>query len=326
MDTPTPSEHRAEVLRALAGMVLAIVCMASVPLFLRYLTRFEMLDAWTINAVRYGIIAGIWLPFAIRRSLRFPAERSVWRKARCTALANVVGQICWAIGAYHNEAGIIAFVVRTSFLFSMIYSVVLLPAERATVRRPRFWLGAAGISLGLLLLFGDALKEGQSNPFGLFILLLAAAAWGMYWVLVKRDLGGYDQRLCFAVNSIYTAGVLIVAMLLFGDWPALAQVPLRLWGVLAISAVIGLVFSHILMYRTIQVVGPVVTSGGSCVQPFLTSLGAWFFLREVLLPSQWLGGCALVASSLILLSLKWGPQTVLPPVALPVDSVSEETP
>ncbi len=330
MTTPSsPRETHGDALRAIPGLLLALSCMASVPLFLRYLTQFDTLDAWTVNAVRYGTVAGIWLPFAILRSRRFPAERRVWRDARGTALANLVGQICWAIGAYYNEAGVIAFVVRSSFLFSAVYSVALLPAERATVRRPRFWLGAAGVALGLVLLFGEALKSGKSSPKGLFILLVAAAAWGLYWVLVKRDLGGHDQRLCFAVNSIYTAGALIVAMFLFGDWPALAGVPPRLWGVLVVSAIVGLVFSHVLMYRTIQIVGPVVTSGSTCIQPFLTTLGAWFFLEEILLPTQWAGGCLLVGSSLLLLSLKLGPQPVLPPITLPVEAapaIPERTP
>jgi drug/metabolite transporter (DMT)-like permease len=105
----------------------------------------------------------------------------------------------------------------------------------------------------------------------------------------------------------------------------LADVPLRLWGVLAISAFTGLLFSHVLLYRAIQYVGPVVTSGATCVQPFVTAFGAWLLLGEVLLPSQWVGGCALVGSSLILLSLRLkarGP--VVPPVAVSTEPLPED--
>jgi drug/metabolite transporter (DMT)-like permease len=126
----------------------------------------------------------------------------------------------------------------------------------------------------------------------------------MYWVLVKRDLGDYDQRTCFAVNSVYMAGGLLVAMFLFGNWRALAEVPLRLWVILAISAFVGLLFSHILLYRAIQAVGPVVANGATCVQPFITAVGAWAVLGEVLVPAQWAGGCVLAASSVVLLSLR----------------------
>ena len=327
MKTLPSSLLRRAAPRAALELFLAVACLASVPLFLRYLVAFPVLDAWTVHAVRYGMVAGFWLPFALRRLRRHPAERRVWRAARGASLANLAGQICWAVGTYHNEAGVIAFVVRSGFLFSAVYSVFLLPAERETMRRPRFWLGAAGVTGGLVLLFGDALRSGQSSPFGLCILLLSAAFWGLYWVLVKRDLGGYDQRLCFAVNSIYTAGALVVAMFLFGRWTNLARVPAHLWGVLAVSAFTGLLFSHVLLYRTIHLLGPVVTGGSTCVQPFLTALGAWWFLGEILLPTQWVGGSILIASSLVLLSLRLGARPSLAPsVTVSAVPLPEEAP
>ena len=225
MSIPSSPGSHSSTPGVMSGLVVALICLAGAPLFLRYLARFPVLDAWTVNAVRYAMVAGFWLPFAIHRMRRNPGERRIWRAARGAALANVVGQACWTISAYHNEAGVIAFVIRSSFLFSAVYSVALLPAERGIVRQPRFWLGATGVLAGLTLLFADALRSGRSSPFGLSMLLLSAAAWGLYWVLVKRDLAGYDQRLGFAVNSVYTAGVLMAAMFLFGDWRALTRVP-----------------------------------------------------------------------------------------------------
>lgn len=304
MNPASSPQPRGSELRAAVGLVVALVCFASVPLFLRYMVRFPELDAWTVNAVRYGVAAVIWLPFVIRRLHQRRAERRVWKDAIGSSAVNVIGQIGWALAAYYNEAGIIAFVVRSSFLFAIVYSVILLPSERPTVRRPRFWLGAGGIVVGVVLMFGNAFGSGKSSPLGLTILLVTAAAWGMYGVLVKRNLGDYDERVSFAVNSLYTTGVLIVAMFLFGNWRALATVPPRLWLLLIFSALVGVSFSHVLLYRAIHVLGPVVANGASCMQPFLTALGAWIFLDEILLPSQWAGGCLLVGSCIVLLSLK----------------------
>ncbi len=298
------ADSRGSELRAALGLLVALVCFASVPLFLRYLVRFPELDAWTVNAVRYGVAAVIWLPFVVRRLSQRPAELRVWKDAIGSAVVNVIGQMGWALAAYYNEAGVIAFVVRSSFLFAIVYSVILLPSERATVRRPRFWLGAGGIVAGIVCMFGNGFHSGKSTPLGLLILLITAAAWGMYGVLVKRNLGDYDERVSFAVNSLYTTGVLIVAMFLFGNWRALATVPPKLWLLLIVSALVGVSFSHVLLYRAIHVLGPVVANGASCLQPFLTALGAWLFLDEILFPSQWIGGCLLVGSCIVLLSLK----------------------
>lgn len=295
----------------------AMASFASVPLFLRYLARVPELDAWTVNAVRYFMALGFWLPYIVRRFRRFPAERRVWRAAIRVSLVSVTGQIGWALAAYHNEAGVIAFVVRSSFLFAVIYSLILLPGERATVRRPRFWLGAAGMAVGILLMFGNAFQTRKSTPFGLGILLFTAAVWGLYGVLVKRDLTGYDERASFAANLVYITLVLVVAMFLFGDWRALVHVPPGIWLVLLLSTFAGNIFSDVLYYRGIHVMGPVIANGTSCIQPFLTALGAWLFLGEILHASQWLGGIVLVASCLLLLSLRFGRQAVAPLPAPP---------
>jgi drug/metabolite transporter (DMT)-like permease len=315
---------RGSELQGALCLLVAVFCFASVPLFLRYLTRFPEVDAWTVNAIRYGVATVFWLPFIVQRTIRRPAERKVWKDAILASAVNVVGQIGWALGAYYNEAGVIAFVVRSSFFFAIVYSVILLPREREIVRRPRFWVGAIGIVLGIVFMFGHAFRSGKSSPLGLLILLGTAAAWGMYGVLVKRNLGEYDERVSFAVNSIYTTGVLVIAMFLFGNWRALGSVPGQVWGLLVVSAFAGIVFAHILLYRGIHTLGPLVAQGASCVQPFLTALGAWIFLKEVLGLWQWAGGYALIGSCVILLSLRVKRRSGLPDgtrglVCCPVD-------
>ncbi len=312
MAPPHPSEHDGSVPGTVAKLVAALLCLAAAPLFMRYLARFSALDAWTMNGARYLVVVAYCLPFAVWRTWRNPERRRVWWSVRRVALASIVGQATWAISAYHNEAGIIAFVIRSTFLFAAVYSIVLLPGERAMMAKPRFWLATAGVSVGLVLLFWDALRSGTSSLYGLSILLLSAAAWGLYWVLVKRDLAGHDQdqQLNFAVNAVYTSVVLIAAMFVFGDYHALPAVTPRLWGIMACSAVTGLLLSHTLLYRTIQHLGPVVTDGAKCVQPFLTAIAAWFLLHEALKPTQWVGGFALMVSSGLLLSLRLGKKTV----------------
>jgi drug/metabolite transporter (DMT)-like permease len=157
------------------------------------------------------------------------------------------------------------------------------------------------------------------------MLLVSAASWGLYWVLIKRDLAGHDQQMGFGVNAIYTAIALIIAMFLFGDWRTLLNVSPHMWGILACSGCVGLLFAHVLLYHTIQHLGPVVTDGAKCVQPFLTAVGAWFVLNEALEPAQWVGGFVLVASSALLLSLRFGKRNVPAPLVIPTPLAGEES-
>jgi drug/metabolite transporter (DMT)-like permease len=93
-------------------------------------------------------------------------------------------------------------------------------------------------------------------------------------------------------------------MFMFGDVGALSELAPRVWGLLVASAFMGIAFSHILLYRAIHSLGPLVTQGSTAMQPFVTALGAALILGEVLSPAQWFGGTMLVVSCLCMIATK----------------------
>lgn len=95
-------------------------------------------------------------------------------------------------------------------------------------------------------------------------------------------------------------------MLIFGGWGDLVGLRWGEWGLLFAAAMMGIAFGHVLLYRAIQVLGPIVTEGGLLSIPFVTVTGAWFFLGERMGLSQWLGGAGIVAGSACLLVSRRG--------------------
>jgi len=296
--------QHAQFRKGVTFLAAAIAAFASIPIFLKHFTGF--LDAWTVNGIRYGVATCVWLPVVLRhvRSERADAGGNVWAAALVPALVNVVMQIGWAFAPYHNDAVLIGFVIRCSFLFSILFGFCLLPQERGAMRSPLFWTGSVGIVLGLLVMYGEGLRAGGTSPLGLFIILGTAALWGLYGVLVRRRMKAFGARLSFGVISVYTAAVLCGLMFAFGDWRAAARVALADWGLLTVSAVVGIAVSHVIFYRAVHTLGPVVTEGGLCVLPFATALGAYVFLGERLTPPQWLGGVVIAGSCLVLVLSK----------------------
>ncbi len=284
-------------------LTAAVLCFSSVPVMLKYFTAY--LDAWTVNGIRYAVAMLFWLPFVIRRQRAGTGCGGVWRAAILPAAVNTVAQIGWALAPYHNDAAFIGFVCRSSFLFSTVFGFWLLPGERAVARRPLFWVGACGIGVGLLVMYGDGLQRQSTSPLGMAILLVTALCWGLYGVFVRRNLGRYDARLSFGVISLYTTAALWVAMFLFGDWRELGQVRSPLWVLLVVSAMLGITFSHVLLYRAIHALGPVVSEGGLAFAPFVTASVAALVLGEGLGAFGWMGGLILAASCVCLVSSKW---------------------
>ena len=109
--------HKHPSFTAWLAMAISIVGFSSVPLFLKHFTHH--LDAWTVNGLRYGVAALIWSPVILSNALRANHQPIPWKAAIMPALFNTIGQVGWALAPYHNDAGLMGFVVRTSFLFAI---------------------------------------------------------------------------------------------------------------------------------------------------------------------------------------------------------------
>ena len=295
------------------GKLIAILCLiavaigwGSIPIFLRYFTHY--VDVWTANGVRYPVGALFWLPFVVVLSRRVRLQgqpgpgRSVWRDAVVPSVMNVFGQTGYAASPYFLPASTVGFVVRLSFLFTVVLGFVLLADERPLARRPVFWVGAATSLGGLVLMFLDKAQAGAGeHVVGLVLLVATTAAWGGYAVSVRKWMAGYPARLSFGVISLYTSGALLLLMLAFGRVRALGDLSATLWACLIGSALIGVAFGHVLYYRAIHRLGPVVSAGVLLITPFVTCLGAAATLGERMAGVQLLGGVSVLAGGALLL-------------------------
>ena len=292
------------------------MCFSAVPVFLRYFAGAEQdLDLWTVNAVRYGTAAAFWFPFVLVLGRRFkpatpsPVRRSVWVAAALPALINLLGQVGWAAAPYFIDAPTIGFVIRTSFLFTIVLGFLFVPPERALARMPLFYLGAAACLAGTLVMFvGRTGAEQSFSPkrlAGVAIIIWTALCWGGYAVSVRRLLRGYPLRLAFGVVCLYTAAAVVVLMLAFGDYSRLAGLSLRLWVMLVGSGFVGIAMGHVLLYRGIHDIGPVIASGVQMAAPFITcSAAAVFLVGETLTVPQLVGGVVIVVGGLVLIMAK----------------------
>ena len=306
------ADHRRETALAVGACLVAMMCFSSVPVFLRHLVGH--LDAWTVNAVRYATATAFWLPSVAvlgwrfrRRRLSEPhlPRRSIWLVALVPTVPNLLGQVGWATCPYYVDAPTIGFAIRTAFLFTIALGLLFIPAERPLARKPLFFVAAALSMSGILLMYVERLVlnglAAGAEATGLAIIVATALCWGAYAVAVRRALRGYPFRLAFGVTSLYTTAGLVVLMLVFGNYAALARLPAREWALLVVSAFLGIAFGHVLYYRGIHGIGPIVANGVTLVGPFVTAAIAAAALDERMTTVQWAGGLAVVAAGFLLI-------------------------
>ena len=88
------------------------------------------------------------------------------------------------------------------------------------------------------------------------------------------------------------------------DVVALARLDARLWGFLVGTAFVGIAMGHVLYYRGIHRLGPVVASGVLLGTPFITMTGAWLGLGERMTTLELIGGLGVVAGGAFLVWAK----------------------
>ena len=284
------------------AFAVVILSWASMPLFLKHFTVF--LDGWTVNAVRYSIAVLMWLPYLLWHVRRGLLTRGIFKDARIPACCHLFGQVCWGLSPYYNDASIMHFIGRSTFLFMIVFGFLFLKEERRLIGRPLFWAGVAGTVAGVLFMYQGGTEHGGTSPLGVLLLLGAGAGWASYGVAVKKCMARHRARLSFAVISLYTLPGLLAIMLLFGDWRAIADVTLPTWGWLVLSAVTGIGLAHVLLYVVLKQYGPIVSDGVFQLIPFMTVLGAYLLFGERMTSLQWVGGLVLIGASYALLTAK----------------------
>jgi drug/metabolite transporter (DMT)-like permease len=289
---------------ALLALAATILIWGTVPLILRHIARAGVLDAWTVNGVRYAFTALFWLPYLIAHRRELAAQPGIWRDASLPAGIHFFGQTGWGLAPYFATASVMNFASRSSFLFAILLGFWLLPDERRLVRHPLFWVGTGATILGLAGLFGPDLAAGGTGATGFLLLTATALCWAGYGVQVRKRMQRHPSPLACGAVSLWVGPPLIALMFAVGDWRALAQLGAWDWLMLAFSGCVAIALGHLLFYQGLRAFGPVATEGSMSLIPFLTALLSGIVIQEHLGALQWCGGLLLVLGSLALLAAK----------------------
>ena len=114
----------------------------------------------------------------------------------------------------------------------------------------------------------------------------------------------HSSRLSFATVSLYTAAGLLLLMVCLGQVSTLRKLDTRIWILLFVSSVLGICSAHLLYYRGIQGLGPIIAASTLKATPLLTLIGAMIFLGEKMSVDQFIGGLIIILGAILLLKCK----------------------
>jgi len=289
------------------GVLVVFMTLAgwsSIPLFLRHFA--ESIDAWTSNGWRYGFSALLWLPVLLLGWKRGTLPQGLWKRALLPALVNSIGQTAFTAAHYKIDPGLLTFGLRLQIVFVVLGAALLFPAERAVIRSKWFLLGLAMVAVGTAGTVGFGRGLGESSTLlGVGLAIASGLLFACYGLSVRWYMGGVRPLVAFAMISQYTALAMVGLMLVLGERAGLMALALDRgqFGLLLLSAIIGIALGHVFYYTAIAHLGVAVSSGVIQLQPVAVGIASVAIFGEVLTPAQWAsGGAAIVGAGLVL----WG--------------------
>ncbi|MGD0552128.1 MAG: DMT family transporter [Sedimentisphaerales bacterium] len=273
-----------------------LVCWASAPLFIKYLTGY--LDLWTQNLLRYVAACLFWLPILLIAAKKGQLPKAVWKRALLPFIPNIFMQNLWTAAFYHIDPGLASLLSMTAFLWAIILSVIFFADERHHLSNRLFWLSIFLSILGLLgVVFFNPAFTMSYTIIGISVTLLYGLLWGIYAVSVKVAFRGIDSRIGFSVVSIYTIVVLVILEIFMGQPGKCLEMPFSGWFAIIISGITGIALGHVFYYMSLRRLGATTPSLVQLAQPFIVVVISYFVFSEKLSVPQLVFGVVLVAGS-----------------------------
>lgn len=303
------SEGKALVI-GLATVVLTLVGWSVTPLFIKHFSvpgTDGYIDAWTSNGWRYGFSAFLWAPLLIAGLLRKKLPPRLFIAAIIPGAINSISQVAFTWAHYKIDPGLLTFGLRAQMVVVAIGAAIMFPIERMAIKRPSFLAGLALVILGTAgtIAFDEGFGS-KANTAGVLLALGAGSGFACYALAVRKCMIGINSMYAFAAISQYTAGSMIVLMLIFGDRSGamVFEMPGQEFMWLLISSVIGIGAGHVLYYISIARLGVAVSAGVIQLQPFVVAILSYIWFEDVLSWNQWVAGGMAVAGAVTMLAVQ----------------------
>jgi len=180
-----------------------------------------------------------------------------------------------------------ALIMTSNPIFVLIAATFLLKEKLSTRKVIGILLGLAG---ALVLIQMQEVKKEASNPsLGNLLVLINAISYGLYLMVIKPVMSKYKP--VTVIKWVFTFGVLMV--LPFG-WNQLSEIdldmPANMWGSIAFVVFFTTFLAYLLSIFALKNVQASVVSSFIYLQPIITAILSFVFLKQTLNTVQILSG------------------------------------
>ncbi len=243
-----------------------------------------------------ALVLGLGLPLlgVVLVALRVPfaVPRAYWGPLAGLGLANMVVWHVLAILAIPElSSGRAAILGYTMPIFSALLGAACFGERLA----PRAWAGVAAAAGGVLLLLWHELSALGGRPFGVLLMLSAAAGWGLGTQLLRRSAIPVPTLTLSFWMTVQTLAVLAVLSVLFEQSRWVVPTP-TVWGAVLYNAVLAFGFAQPAWFYLARGLPPVASTLSVMFIPVLGVFSGALWLGERLHWQDWAAVALMVAA------------------------------
>ncbi|RCS57591.1 DMT family transporter [Parvibium lacunae] len=224
-----------------------------------------------------GVIAlGVWLL----------CQKGGWRACLMprqhvgdVVLLAIPNMVIWHLFAIYGvtllASGRAAVLGYTMPLWAALAAVWLLRERLAR----RHWLGLCAGALGIVLLLASEWQRLAIAPVGTVFMLIAAAAWGLGTVLLRKMPIPVESTVLTWWMLVITTPCMWLASIVL-EWPGWLWPTGREWVEILYNALVVFAFCHVVWFRLARTLPPVISSLSIMLIPVVGVVAGMLWLGE----------------------------------------------
>ncbi len=281
---------------------LAIFCWAFSPVAIRYVK--EIFPVNTQNFFRYLVsLIIIWPVFFLstprqQRQHTLRLLPSLLPKFIGMAGMNYVFQLSFTYSFFLLYPAFGSLLYKTGVIFAVILAAAFFPDERSLLKSRTFQAGLALAIIGVVFTIADGKDFGNIEfNLGVLLILLAATAWSLLSVCIKKWVPMIPASFSVAVILTIVTPLYLLTDILLNKGLRFPEASPGMWLLMLISGIIGVGVAHSAYYYSVPSLGVALCAVLDLSRPFLAGIISFLVFRESLTLVQIAGGILLLSGA-----------------------------
>lgn len=245
---------------------------------IKFFTSNHIAGPFGINILRVGgCVVLFWFLFLFRKEKVSIERRDLFKIAVCSFTAIALNQMLFIKGLSYTSPLHASLLTLISPILITVFASVILREKLTILKSAGLILACAG---SVLLLSGKETKDGDNYLLGDLLIIASAAAYSVYFILVKPLMDKYSPLVI--TRWIFTFGMIMiwpfclteVSEINFPEFSAMN------WLILFIIIVPGTFLAYVFNVYGIKILNASRAGAYIYTQPFLAGIIAVIFLNE----------------------------------------------